>query len=103
MSNILFKQVAEKYDSRNRVVFICQDLQGFYVFKPATGFKTKHWASEKTKALQQCFARQISCGQQFGFFNPGEAPAKDEDYSLAPEPVEPFTLVDAIAPEEAKA
>ncbi len=97
MSNILFKQVAEKYDSRNRVVFICQDPQGFYVFKPSTGFRTKHWASQNAKALQKCFARQVSCSHQFGFFNPDEAPLKDEDYSLAPEPVAP---VEPVIPAE---
>jgi hypothetical protein len=89
MSNILFTSVEQKYDSRNRPVFICQDPQGFYVFKPATGFKTKHWPAQDDEALQSCFARQVSCGHQFGFFNPGEAPEVDEDYSLAPvEPVQ---------------
>jgi hypothetical protein len=94
MSNSLFKAVEEKHDSKNRVVFVCEDPQGFYVFKPATGLKTKHWNTRSNKSLVACFNRQISCGQPHGFFIPGEAPAVDENYSMeakkapGPKPIE---------------
>jgi len=96
MSNI-FKAIDEKHDGKNRVVFVCKDPQGFYVFKPATGFKTRHWKTATTKALKECFARQVSCGHQHGFYNPGEAPAVDENYALEMAAV---ALVPAVPPIE---
>ena len=97
MSNI-FKAIEEKHDGRNRVVFVCEDPQGYYVFKPATGFKTKHWPKSTTKALRECFARQVSCGHQHSFYNPGEAPAADENYSLKKPKVVRVPKVPAIPP-----
>jgi hypothetical protein len=86
MSNsTLFNPVKEGHDGKNRVVFICQDAKGFYVYKPATGFKTKHWPKQDTKAVVNCFKRQVSCTQNNGFFEPGEAPSAEEVYFLEAE------------------
>jgi hypothetical protein len=82
MTNKLFEPVKEGYDGKGRVVFICQDKNGFYVYKPATCFKTKHWAKKTDKVLLACYNRQVSCTQNNGFFEKGEAPAAGEDYSL---------------------
>ena len=82
MSNKLFEPVKEAYDGKNRVVFICQDKNGFYVYKPNTVFKTKHWPSLDNEELQACFDRQVGCTHNNGFFEKGEAPATEENYSL---------------------
>lgn len=82
MSTMLFKSVREGHDGKGRVVHLCQDAAGFYVYKPATGFRTRHWKSLDTKALIACFNRQVVCTQNTGFFEKGEAPTANEDYSL---------------------
>ncbi len=82
MSNKLFEAVKEGHDGKARIVLLCQDPQGFYVFKPATGFKTKHWLAEDDAELISCFERQVSCTQNNGFLEPGEGPAANENYSL---------------------
>jgi hypothetical protein len=88
MSNTkLFEPVKEAHDGKGRVVFICQDKNGFYVFKPATAFKTRHWKNVDSKQLQACFKRQIGCTQNHGFFEKGEVPAPGEDYTLEQEQV----------------
>ncbi len=80
--NTLFKSVKEGHDGKGRIVFVCSDKAGFYVYKPQTGFKTKHWKTKSDKALISCFNRQVGCTQNTGFFEPGEAPAKGESYML---------------------
>ncbi len=82
MSDLLFNAVQEGHDGKGRIVFLCQDPQGFYCFKPATGFKTKHWKKQDAKILVACFERQISCTQNTGFFEKDEAPAADENYTV---------------------
>lgn len=78
--NILFKSVKEGHDGKARIVFICQDANGFFVYKPQTGFRTKHWKTKNNKVLMSCFYRQVSCTQNNGFFDAGEAPAANEQY-----------------------
>ena len=82
MSNKLFEPVETAHDGKARVLFICQDKNGFYVFKPATGFKTRHWETKEDENLQACWERQKGCTQNNGFFEAGECPAEGEDYSL---------------------
>jgi hypothetical protein len=78
----LFQPVKEGHDGKGRVLFICVDQSGYYVYKPQTGFRTKHWKTEKNKELIACFKRQVGCTQNAGFLEPNEVPAADEDYTL---------------------
>jgi len=82
MDSVLFKSVKEGHDGKGRIVFICTDAAGFFVYKPQTGFKTRHWPNRKDKKMIGCFNRQIGCTQNTGFFEQGEAPKMGEDYSL---------------------
>jgi hypothetical protein len=72
MDNKLFDPVTEAHDAKNRQVFICKDAQGFHVYKPATGFKSKSWATDGDEALKACFERQIADSQRFASYEPGE-------------------------------
>ena len=78
----LFNKVAEAHDGKGRVVFICQDANGFFVYKPTTGLRTKHWPTVDDVAIIAAFNRQAACSHNNGFFEPGEAPANDEIYPL---------------------
>lgn len=76
----LFNAIQEGYDSNNRIVFLCQDANGVYVFKPATGFKSTHFKSEKEEAATACFNRQVSCGHTHAFYEEGESQQEGEKY-----------------------
>ena len=78
----LFEPVQEGHDGKGRVVFICKDASGFYVYKPATGFKTKHWEGETDDELVSCFDRQVSCTQNHAFLEDHEHMAEGEVYEL---------------------
>lgn len=98
MDSLLFKSVKEGHDGKGRIVFICTDAAGFYVYKPQTGFKTKHWTTAKDKKLIACFKRQVGCTQNAGFFEQGEAPAKNEDYSLEKKVKVPVEKIPVVQP-----
>lgn len=78
----LFEPVHEGHDGKGRVVFICEDVSGFYVYKPQTGFITRHWPTEIEPALVACFKRQVSCTQNHAFLEDGEHLVKGESYDL---------------------
>lgn len=80
--NKLFDSIKEGSDPRNRVVFICKDANGLYVYKPTSGFKSRHYTLEEAFELQDCFDRQCACGHAHAFYNDGERPAKGEKYPL---------------------
>lgn len=79
MSKSLFKPVQENYDGRGRIVFVCQDKTGFYVYKPATGYRSTHF--KKGKALDACFERQVCCNHNNAFYEANEMPAAEEQYA----------------------
>lgn len=70
--NKLFNPVQEAHDAKNRQVFLCSSKWGFYVYKPATGFKSKFWAAMDNEVLQACWQRQISDSQKFASYLPEE-------------------------------
>lgn len=72
----LFDSVKEAHDAKNRQVFLCKSNNGFYVYKPATGFKSRFWADEADEALQGCWQRQIADTQKFASYLPGEKAEK---------------------------
>lgn len=80
----IFEAVDEKHDGKGRIVFLCKDAYGFYVYKPGTGFKSRHWLEQDDKHLVACFDRQVICTQNHGFLEKGEAPKKGEVYSMVP-------------------
>ncbi len=84
MSNKLFDTVHEAHDGKGRVVFICKDANGLYVYKPQNGFKSKHYAddAEGDEALAACFERQKGCNHQHAFYEDSERPAKGEKYPV---------------------
>jgi hypothetical protein len=77
----LFEAVQEGHDSKNRIVFICKDANGFYVLKPATGFKSKHYPAQDDAELLQCYERVCGCGHTHAFYEDSERPAEGEKYS----------------------
>lgn len=90
--NKLFKSIKEGTDGRGRVVFICKDANGLYVYKPQTGFKSKHYDAEgDSEALDAAFTRQCGCNHQHAFYNDDERPAADEQY---PAPVVEIPVVE---------
>lgn len=78
MQKKLFEPVAEKHDGKGRIVFICEDANGLFVMKPATGFKSKHFSDEEE--LNACFERQAGCGHAHAFYNANEQAAEGEEY-----------------------
>lgn len=77
----LFNAVQEGHDSLNRIVFLCQDSNGVYVYKPANGFKSKHfWFPEEEEEANACFERQVSCGHVHAFYEEGEHQEEGEEY-----------------------
>ncbi len=77
----LFQPIAESHDPINRIVFLCKDANGLYVYKPANGFRSRHF-EEKTPALENCFNRQASCGHVHAFYEENEGPLNGEEYPL---------------------
>ncbi len=75
----LFNPVQEAHDAKNRQVFVCKDAKGFHVYKPATGFKSRSWATDADEALQACFNRQIADSQRFASYEAGE---KEEGFPV---------------------
>jgi hypothetical protein len=94
----LFEPVQEKHDGKGRIVFVCKDNAGFYVLKPATGFRSKHWATVSDEELQASFSRQICCTHNNAFVLDNERPAADEDYSLAKKAKAPMAAKEKVAP-----
>lgn len=84
MQKKLFEAIAEKHDGKGRIVFLCEDANGLFVFKPATGFKSKHFTddAEGDEAMQNCFERQIGCSHTHAFYNENERPEEGEEYPL---------------------
>lgn len=78
----LFNSVNQGHDGKARVVHVCEDARGFYVLKPSTGFRTKHFDTIEDEGLKAAFERQIACTQNNAFYNEGERAAEQEDYSL---------------------
>lgn len=83
MSAQLFKSVKEGHDPKNRVVFVCQDPKGFYVYKPATGFKSTHFKT--ADSAEEHFNQQCAFSQNNAFYSKENLPKKNENY---PNPVE---------------
>jgi len=83
MSNQLFKSVKEGHDPKNRVVFICQDTDGFYIYKPSTGFKSTHFKT--AKLAEPHFNYQCACGHNNAFYSEENAPKKNEIYKALDE------------------
>ncbi len=79
----LFNAVKEGHDSNNRIVFLCKDANGVYVFKPSNGFKSKHYPGEEEEAAIDCITRQVGCGDPHGCYDDHERPSDNEEY---PEP-----------------
>lgn len=79
----LFDPVNEAHDAKNRQVFLCKSAQGFYVYKPATGFKSRSWLKEDDEALQACWGRQIGDSQTFASYEAGE---KQEGFPVSVKP-----------------
>jgi hypothetical protein len=84
MNNKLFDTVQEAHDGKGRVVFICKDTNGLYVYKPQSGFKSRHYTedTEDTEGLAACFDRQKGCNHTHAFYEDSERPAVDEEYLL---------------------
>lgn len=74
----LFNPIKEAHDGGCRIVFVCKDAAGFYVLKPATGYRSKHFATAR-----QCtpvMAAQVACTHSHAFYNDGDRPADGEKY-----------------------
>ncbi len=74
----LFNAIKEGSDSANRIVFLCQDSNGLYVYKPSNGFKSTHYEDEE--AAQPCFDRQVSCSHTHAFYEEDERQKDGEEY-----------------------
>ena len=82
MMSKLFNPIQESHDPLNRIVFLCKDANGFYVYKPANGFRSRHFKNEANEDCQACFERQVCCGHVHAFYEDGETPAEGEDFPL---------------------
>ena len=82
MMSKLFNPVQESHDPLNRIVFLCKDANGFYVYKPANGFRSRHFENENDAECVACFDRQISCGQVHAFYEENETAEAGEEYPL---------------------
>lgn len=96
----LFTPVQEGHDSKNRIVFICQDANGFFVLKPQTGFRSKHWPEKENDELAACYERVCGCGHTHAFYEDWEKPAEGEEYP-APGAVVNLTAKQIAASEKA--
>jgi hypothetical protein len=74
----LWNSIKEGHDSKNRIVFICKDDNGFFVSKPQNGFKSKYWPIDDDSELIACFERQCSCGHSNPFYEAHEVEAVTE-------------------------
>ena len=72
MSNNLFTSVQTEYDPKNKPVHLCQGDDGFYVYKPSSGFKSRSFAKKDDEALLAIFERQRHDGHAFASYLPGE-------------------------------
>ncbi|MBC7509662.1 MAG: hypothetical protein H7320_13080 [Ferruginibacter sp.] len=80
MSKKLFEHLQEGHDPIGRIVFLCKDKHGTYVYKPTSGFKSKHYGADDEEAQQACFNRQQSCGHVHAFYEDWERQADGEVY-----------------------
>ncbi|MFZ4056970.1 MAG: hypothetical protein ACOYKE_02475 [Ferruginibacter sp.] len=76
----LFVPVESGHDGKARVVHICADANGYYVYKPQTGFKSKHWKKKNAVELANCFNQQLSCTQNNAFYDSSSKPSETEEY-----------------------
>ena len=65
-ANKLFQEIETAYDPKNRQVMICKDANGFYVYKPRTGFKSQYYKAVDSEELQAEFNTQCGCSQNQG-------------------------------------
>lgn len=93
MAKTLFKSIQEGHDSIGRIVFVCKDANGLFVYKPGSGFRSKHYAdtADGDQDLEACFERQVSCGHTHAFYEEHERPAEGEEYPLPVEEKPPVT------------
>lgn len=106
MSVKLFNPTTEGHDPKNRPVFICKDGNGFHVYKPGTGYRSRNFKSETDADLLNIFEYQKGCSQNTSFYRPGDdkklpqpkAASKPKQTSKAPatppvvEPDEIYTV-----------
>ncbi len=76
----MFSIKKETHDPRGRIVFICKDANGFFVYKPGTGYNSRHWQDRSEPELQAAFLHQESCGHNNPFYNNGHQPQPGEVY-----------------------
>lgn len=70
----LFDVVTTAYDPKAKPVHLCKSADGYYVYKPSSGFKSRAFAKENNKKLLAIYERQRHDAQTFASYLPGEAP-----------------------------
>ena len=73
----MFTKIKEGHDSKNRPVFVCQDENGQFVFKPSTSYASRHFTVGDA-AIDAAFDHQVSCGHDGPWYMEGHAPAPYE-------------------------
>ncbi|MES2773388.1 MAG: hypothetical protein V4722_04350 [Bacteroidota bacterium] len=89
----LFNEVVTGYDPKNRPVFICKAEDGFYVYKPGTGFTSRVFSDKADEALQEIYSYQLHDSQNNAFYREGDRAAAEE----APKSASPKTAKPAKA------
>ncbi len=72
MAKKLFNEVQTGYDPQNRQVMICKGKNGFYVYKPHTGFTSRCFESETDEALREIFGYQVACMHNAAYYREGD-------------------------------
>lgn len=80
MAKKLFEHIKEAHDGIGRVIFVCKDQNGMYVYKPTSGFKSKHYSDEESEDLEACFERQKGCNHTHAFYEESERPTDTDVY-----------------------
>jgi hypothetical protein len=71
----LFEAVHIGHDGRNRIVVIAEAEGAFYVYKPASGFKSKSFTTPDDPALVAIFNRQCACSRNVATYEESDRDA----------------------------
>lgn len=74
------------YDPKGKPVHLCKNADGFYVYKPSSGFQSRSFATADDEALVAIYERQRSCMHTHASYLPGEREVKE---AKAPKQVTP--------------
>jgi hypothetical protein len=73
----MFTISKEGHDCKGRTVFVCSDANGLFVYKPSTGYASRHF-TKGDAAIEAAFDHQVACGHNGPWYLEGHAPLPNE-------------------------